>query len=108
MQCFGVLLAGSLVLTTAVLYVLSDSDSGSPPPSTHIQPHAYQIDWQQLGPLLLEGPVQRQAYQVHWQRPDPLQLGPLQSEGIEWAERINEQMMRQRSRDQRKRLEELR
>jgi hypothetical protein len=108
MQCFGVLLAGSIVLTTTVLYVLSDSDSGSPPPSTHIRPHAYQSDWQQLGHLLREGPVQRQAYQVHWQRPGPLEPGPLQSEGIEWAERINEQMMRQRYRDQRKCLEELR
>ena len=103
MHCFGVLLAGSLVLTTAVLYVLTDSHSGWPPPSTHIQRHAYQIHWQQLGPVLLQGPVQRQAYQVHWQRP-----GPLQSEGIEWAERINEQMMRQRYQDQWKHLEEFR
>ena len=103
MQCLGVLLAGSLLLTIAVLYVLSDSHSGSPPPSTHIQRHDYQIHWQQLGPLQLQGPVQLEPYQVHWQRP-----GPLQSEGIEWAERINEQMMRQRYRDYLKRLEELR
>ena len=82
MQCFAVLVAGSLVLTAPVLVILSDSHSDSPPPSTYIQ---------------------RQAYQVHWQ-----QLGPLQAEGIEWAERINEQMLRQRYQEHLKRLKELR
>jgi len=100
---FGVLVAGSLVLTIAVLYVLSDSHSGSPPPSTRIQPPDYQIEWQPLGPLQLEGSVPSEVFQVH-----RLQPSPLQSEGIEWAARINEQMMRQRYRGWLKRLEELR
>jgi len=103
MPCFGVLVAGSLVLTIGVLYVLSDSHSDSPPPPTRIQPPDYQIHWQPLGPLQLQGSVLSEVFQVHRQ-----QLGPLQSEGIEWAERINEQMMRQRYRGWLKRLEELR
>jgi len=103
MECFEVLLAGSLVLTIAVLYILSDSHADSLLPSTHIQRHDYEIYRQPFGPHQLQGPVQIEVCQVHRQRP-----GPLQSEGIEWAERINEQMMRQRYRDWWKRLEELR
>ena len=103
MRCFGVLVAGSLVLTIGVLYVLSDSHSDSLPPSTRIQPPHYQIHGHPLGPLQLQGSVLSEVWQVHRQQP-----GPLQSEGIEWAERINEQMMRQRYRGWLKRLEELR
>jgi hypothetical protein len=82
LECCAVLAAGSLVLTAAVLVILSDSHSDSTPPSMLIQ---------------------RKAYQIHWQQP-----APLQSEGIESAERINEQMMRQRYQDHCKRLEQLR
>ena len=82
MQCLGALLAGGLLLTTAVYSVLPDPHIGLPPASAHIQV---------------------QAHPVHWQQP-----GPLQSEGIEWAERINEQMMRQRYQQHLKRLKELR
>jgi hypothetical protein len=89
MQCLGALLAGSLLLTTAVYSVLPDAHIGLPPTSAHIQIQAH--------------PVQVQADPVHWQQP-----GPLQSEGIEWAERINEQMMRQRYQQHLKRLKELR
>ena len=84
MQCFGVLLAGSLVLTTAVYSVLPDPHLDLPPTPAHIQ-------------------VQVQTHPVHWQQP-----GPLQSEGIEWAERINEQMMRQHYQEHLNRLKELR
>jgi len=91
MQCLGVSLAGALVLTLAVSYVLHDSYSGSPPPSALIQLQDHQLHWQQLGPPWLPGPVQLEAYQILWQP-----SGLLPSEGIERAERINEQMMRQR------------
>ncbi len=89
MQCLGVLLAGSLLLTTAVYSVLSDPHFDLPPTSApnHFQAH----------------PVQVQAHPVHWQQPSPFQ-----SEGIEWAERINEQMMRQRYQEHLRRLKELR
>jgi hypothetical protein len=103
MQCFGVLLAVSFILTVAVLYVLSDSHLGRPPPYTHIQRHDHQIDWQQLDPSRPAGLAQPVAAQLHWQR-----LDTLQSEGIERAERINEQMMRQRYRDYLERSKELR
>ena len=81
MKCFVLLLAGSLVLTIAVLGILSDSHSVSSPPFTNILVQTYQTRWQQRPPLKLEG--------------------------IERAERINEQMM-WRSQDQWKRLQELR
>lgn len=103
MRCFSALLALSLVLTITVLFVFSDSHPGPTPASTPIQGHANQIHWQQPGLPQWPGPVQVEAYQVRWQR-----LRPLQSEGIEWAERINEQMMRQRSRTYLQRLTELR
>ena len=89
MQCLGALLAGSLLLTTAVYSVLPDAHIGLPPTSAHIQVQAH--------------PVQVRAHPLHWQQP-----GPLQSEGIEWAVRINEQMMRQRYQQHLKRLKELR
>jgi hypothetical protein len=89
MQCLGPLLAGSLLLTTAVYSVLPDPHFSVPPTSAHTQVPA--------------DPVQIQARQAHWQRP-----GPLQSKGIEWAERINEQMMRQRYQEHRNPLKELR
>jgi len=81
MQCLGALLAGGLLLTTAVYSVLPDPHVGLPPTSEY---------------------VQVQAQPVHGQQPGPLQL-----EGIEWAERINEQMMRQRYQEHLKRLKEL-
>ena len=87
MQCLGALLAGSLLLTTAVYSVLPDPHFSLPPTSAHIQVQAHPV----------------QVLPVHWQQP-----GPLQSEGIEWAERINEQMMRQRYQQHLNRLKELR
>jgi hypothetical protein len=93
MQCFGVLPAGSLLLTTAVYSILPDPHFGVPPTPAHIQVPA--------DPLQVQAhPVQ--VHPVHWQQP-----GPLQSEGIEWAERINEWMMRQRYQEHLKRLKEL-
>ena len=89
MECLGAVLAGSLLLTTAVYSVLPDPHFDLLPTPAHIPVQAH--------------PVQVQAHPVHWQ-----QLGPLQSEGIEWAERINEQMMRQRYQEHLKRLKELR
>ena len=88
MQSLGALLAGGLLLTTAAYSVLPDPHVGLPPTSEYIQVQAH--------------PVQVQAQPVHGQQP-----GPLQSEGIEWAERINEQMMRQRYQEHLKRLKEL-
>jgi hypothetical protein len=90
-------------MTAAVVYVLRDSDFGSPPPSTLVQRQDYQMRWQQPGPPQLQGTAQLEAGQIYWQQPDPLQ-----SDEIDWAERINEQMMRQRYRDHLKRLEDLR
>jgi hypothetical protein len=89
MQCLGAVLAATLLLITATYSVLPDPHVGLPPTSAHIQvePH----------------PLQVQPPPVHWQQP-----GPLQSEGIERAERINEQMMRQRYQEHLKRLKELR
>jgi hypothetical protein len=85
----GALLAGSLFLTTAVYSVLPNPHSDLPPPFAPIQVEAQ--------------PVYVQAHLVQWQQP-----GFLQSEGIEWAERVNEQMMRQRYQEHLKRLNELR
>ncbi len=81
-QCLGAVPAGSLPLLTAIYSVFPDPHVGLPPTSAHIQV---------------------QPHPVHWQQP-----GPLQSKGIEWAERINEQMMRQRYQQHLKRLKELR
>ena len=78
------MLAGSLLLPVVVLVIFPDSDSVSTPGVLNVVVQTGQV------------------VQAHWQPPAPFQL-----EGIEQAERINEQMML-RNQDQWKRLQELR